>query len=202
VIALTVLLSSIGVFSADAQQEPVASGSPAAAAVGQPALDEADLVLDDPPAENEAPVAPSSFWAIVRMLLVLLIAAVAIYGVVFLLRKIARPTEPADSNLKVLAGAHLGSNRFVHVVSVGQKAWLVGAAEGGVSLIAELDDKETVDALLLEDSRRLASGGAGNRLDFRSLLRRFSAGSRKDVPDGLPPSAENLRRRRERIRDL
>jgi flagellar protein FliO/FliZ len=206
VIAVALMVSSMGLLSAVAQQAPAVADAAAGAAeqpaAGLPAPDETELVLDDPPAENEAPAAPSSFWAIVRMLLVLLVAAAAIYGVVFLLRKIARPGAETDANLKVLAGAHLGSNRFVHVVSVGQKAWLVGATDGGVSLIAELDDKETVDALLLEDSQRMAAGGAGNRLDFRSLLQKLTGNARREARSGVPPSADNVRRRRQRIRDL
>jgi flagellar protein FliO/FliZ len=93
-----------------------------------------------------------------------------------------------------VASAHLGSNRFVHVVSVGPKqAWLVGAGDGGVSLIAEITDKETVDAMLLEDSQKTTE--TGKFPDFRSLLRRFGG----DTPG---PSPENIRKRRERLRGL
>jgi flagellar biogenesis protein FliO len=166
-----------------------------------PPVSEESLSLDDvPPAvlpEGEASVFP----AILRMVVVLALVAVFIYIAVFLLKgflkRISRPQEASNPYLKILSTAHLGSNRFVHVVSVGPKqAWLVGASDGGVSLIAEIADKETVDALLLEDSQKTSE--TGKIPDFRSLLRRFGGGT----GDSPGPSPENVRKRRERLRGL
>jgi flagellar protein FliO/FliZ len=133
------------------------------------------------------------------MLLVLALAALAIYGVIFFLKRLTRPMEQRDPHLKVLASHHLGSNRFVYVVSVGSRAWLVGAAESGVSLIAEIEDQETVDAMFLEDSRKNAETGS-RFLDFRTMLRRLSGGDFPEPSGG--PSVDNVRKRRERLRGL
>ena len=67
----------------------------------------------------EMPASGSSVWAIVRMLLMLALVAVAIYGIVFFLKKktSAQNTEK-DPFLKVLANSHLGNNRYAHIVSV------------------------------------------------------------------------------------
>jgi flagellar protein FliO/FliZ len=143
----------------------------------------------------------SAFPTILRMVLVLVLVAVVIYIAVFLLKgffkRVSRPQEAVNPYLKILAGLHLGSNRFVYVVSVGPKqAWLVGAGDGGVSLIAEIEDKETVDAMLLDDSRKINE--TGKFPDFRSLLRRFGGGGGDDTG----PSPENIRKRRERLRGL
>jgi flagellar protein FliO/FliZ len=133
------------------------------------------------------------------MVLVLVLAALAIYGVVFFLKRLGRPAEQRDPYLKVLASAHLGSNRFVYVVSVGSRAWLVGAADNGVSLIAEVDDQEAVDAMRLDDSRKSAETGS-RFLDFKTMLRRLSGGN---FPENSgSPSADNVRKRRERLRGL
>ena len=159
------------------------------------------LPLDDTPLgtfpESEASVFPT----ILRMVLVLVLVAAFIYIVVFFLKgffkRISRPQEAANPYLKILASLHLGSNRFVYVVSVGPKqAWLVGAGDGGVSLIAEIEDKETVDTMLLDDSRK--TNETGKFPDFRSLLRRFGGGGGNDTG----PSPENIRKRRERLRGL
>ncbi|MDR2798104.1 MAG: flagellar biosynthetic protein FliO [Treponema sp.] len=139
------------------------------------------------------------FFMILRMILVLALAAGAIYGVVFFLKRISRPPDQKDPYLKVLAGVHLGSNRFVHVVSLGSQAWLVGASEGGVSLIAEITDRETIDAMLLDASRKHAEPGEGKLLDFSQLLRRWGEAG----PDPQTQlKAENVRKRRERLRGL
>jgi flagellar biosynthetic protein FliP len=138
-----------------------------------------------------------SFFTILRMILVLVLAAAAVYGIVFFLKRISRVPEQQDSYLRVLAGAHLGYNRFIHVVSVGDKAWLVGASEGGVSLISEIADQETVDAMLLDISRKKAERGTAKFID---LLRRFRRGESTETY--LELKAENVRERRERLRGL
>jgi flagellar protein FliO/FliZ len=145
------------------------------------------------------------------MVLVLALAAAAVYGVVFFLRRSARPQNERNSRLKVLTAAHLGSNRYVYVLNVGSEAWLVGAGEGGVSLIAELNDREAIDAMILDESRRSAELGASRFGDFRAVLARFT-GKPGGSPPGMPPSGDtpsgagslfsagNLRKQRERLK--
>jgi flagellar protein FliO/FliZ len=142
----------------------------------------------------------SSLSVVLRMVAVLALAALAIYGFIFLFKRLIRPREQGDSYLKILSRASLGPNRSVYVISVGSKAWLVGAGEGGVSLIAEISDQETVDALLLEDaSRRSAESIRGQFPDFGALLRRLAGGS---LPDKGRASPDNVRKRRERLKGL
>jgi len=130
--------------------------------------------------------------------LALAVTAAAVYGVVYLLKRVTRQNDVRDPHLRVLASAHLGSNRFVHVVSLGQKAWLLGASDGGVELIAEVDDPEMRDTLLLEDSRRQAERAPAIGFDFKSLLRKFGSSSKP----GTGPGADSIRKRRERLRGL
>ncbi len=163
-------------------------------------VNENDLALDiaATPATNTATASPSSLGAIVRTVIALILVAAAIYGVVFLLKKIARPPSTKDQFLKVLSSAHLGSNRFVHVVALGGKAWLVGASDGGIRLISELEDQETVDAMLLEDSRRQANASLPRALDFKALMRRF--GTAGELPPNV--SLDSIRKKRERLNKL
>jgi len=139
----------------------------------------------------------SSVWPVIRMILVLSLTAAAVYGVVFFLKRSSKQTVSKDPFLKILATVHLGANRYAHVVSVGSKAWLLGSSDGGVNLIGELDDKALIDAMLLEEARKNAEPQQGRFPDFISMLRRL----------GLPaqagaPGADDIRKRRERLRDL
>jgi flagellar protein FliO/FliZ len=137
-----------------------------------------------------------SVWPIIRMILVLALAAAAIYGVVFMLKKAAKPVSSTNPFLKVLANTHLSANRYAHIVSVGNKAWLVGSSEGGVNLIGEIEDKEIIDAMLLEDSRKSILA-PGRFPDFMSLLRRFGVQAQTQTP-----SADDIRKRRERLKEI
>jgi flagellar protein FliO/FliZ len=165
---------------------------------------------DDPIAEAEralslgegetTPVAvpaASSLGTVLRMVLTLAVAAAAIYGVIYFIKRASRRAEARDPFLKVLASAHLGANRYAHIVAVGSKAWLVGAAEGGVSLISEIEDADTLNALLLEDSRKSAELTAGRFTDFKAMLRRLGM----NVDSGVP-GTDSIRKRRERLRGL
>lgn len=166
-------------------------------------LDESVFVLGE--VDQEVGLSSvSSGFAVFRMVLALALVAAAIYGAVFFIRRASRPRERRNSYLKVLTSAHLGSNRFVHVVNLGNQAWLVGSGEGGVSLIAEVADREVLDAMLLEDSQKQTEPG-GRIPDFRSLLRRFGGGTGPDrelPPDRPGYSVDNVRKNRERLRGL
>jgi len=138
-----------------------------------------------------------SIWSIIRMILVLALAAIAIYGVVFIIKRSSKQTTVSDPFLKILASTHLGSNRYVHIIHAGNKAWVIGSCDGGVNLIGELNDQETVDAMLLDDSRRAAEVSQRNLPNFLSLLKKLGAPVVNKIP-----GADEIRKRRERLKGL
>jgi flagellar protein FliO/FliZ len=175
---------------------------------GTPASAESLFVFGEAAPDGALPAPTPTIFVVLRMVLVLALAAAAIYGLVFLFKRLARPPEQQNLYLKVLASAPLGTGASVAVVALGSKAWLVGAGSGagsgGVSLIAEVTDQEMVDAMLLEDSRKAPKGrpgpGGGTKLlDFSAILRRLGGGG---GTSDKRFSAEDLRKRRERLRTL
>ena len=126
-----------------------------------------------------------------------MLAAAAIYGAVYLIKRSSKQAPANDPFLKILANRHLGSNRYVHIVSVGSKAWLLGSAESTVNLISEIDDKDVINAMLLDDSRK-AEQTPGRFPDFMSLLKRMGISGKA----GEPPGADEIRKRRERLKGL
>jgi flagellar protein FliO/FliZ len=140
----------------------------------------------------------ASGWIMLRMVLALALAALAIYGVVFFIKRLARPPEARDPHLKVLASAPLGNGTFAAVVSIGSKAWLVGGGEGGVSLIAEIDEQEALESMLVDDAAK-AEVRPGRFPDFRSLLRKLGGAGQGGQ---LNSHAETLRKQRERLKGL
>jgi flagellar protein FliO/FliZ len=158
------------------------------------------LIIFNGQEEGETVSAPGTLsgFATLRVVLVLALSAAAIYGVVFFFKRLTKPPEQANPYLKALARIPIGSGSSVAVVAVGTRAWLVGvgSGDGGVSLIAELEDQETVDAMLLDHSRNGSAGAAG-ALNFAALLRRLGGGN-SDKRLG----AGDLRKRRERLNKL
>jgi flagellar protein FliO/FliZ len=150
------------------------------------------LVIEDTPA---AAAGPSSAMAIFRMILVLALVAVVIYLVVFFLRRLSKPQGEQNPHLKILASTYLGSGRYVHVVSVGTKAWLVGSGEGGISHIADITEQEAVDAMLLDSSQKVAEAERNPLQNFQALLKKLSGVSAREQD-----SLEKIRQRRERFK--
>jgi flagellar protein FliO/FliZ len=162
---------------------------------------ERQFTLGDTTAGTAPAPSPASALSILRILLTLAVVAAAIYGLVYVVKRFARGGMSRDPFLKILASAPLGTGRSVHIVSVGPQAWLVGSAEHGVNLISEIGDKEVLDAMLLEESRRDAEdgiGGSGRFPDFKGLLRRLGM----PVDSGAPPAPEDIRKRGERLKGL
>jgi flagellar protein FliO/FliZ len=160
-------------------------------------VDESTIIFDDAP-DTEVPNGGSSLLLMLRMLLVLGLAALAIYGVVFFIKRISRPRENPDPHLKVLARVPLASDSFAAVISLGAKAWLVGGGSGGVNLISEVEDAESLETLLLEDAKKNAE--SRRFLDFRSLLR-FGRDEKNLSLQGST-FTEKLRKQRERLKGL
>jgi flagellar protein FliO/FliZ len=135
------------------------------------------------------------------MVLVLALVLVGIWLVFRFLKKASRPKGSSESEIKVFASTSLGQGKAVHLVGLGDKAWLVGTAESSVSLIAQVEDKELVDRLSLE----AATQAAKPKADFSSLLgslmgKKPRPGAGEPPSEGLDP--DFLARQRDRLKKL
>jgi flagellar protein FliO/FliZ len=199
-VVCTLCIFNLSVTPLFAQEEPSGEGI---AVQETPAVDpiiarEQALSLGDNGTGAAASPPAASAWGIFRVILTLAVVAAAIYGLVFFIKRTARGGNNQDPFLKILANAPLGANRGVYIIAVGSKVWLVGAAENGVSLISEIEDKDVLNAMLLEDSRKSAEAPAGRFPDFKSLLQRLGM----PMEPGAPPGPEDIRKRRERLKGL
>ncbi|MCL2184279.1 MAG: flagellar biosynthetic protein FliO [Treponema sp.] len=187
------LLIQVPVISA--QEEPPEQ-VPAAALPEEDPLRAAELEMAIRDTPNAARASGSSVWPVIRMIIVLALVAVAIYGLIFLLKKAQRKPASNDPFLKVLASTHIDSNRYVHIVSVGSRAWLIGSGDNGSNLISEIDDKEIIDAMQLEDSRK-SEEKTGRLPDFLAMMRRIGWRANTQTPN-----ADDIRKRRERMKGM
>lgn len=182
------------------------SGAGEAALPVSPRPAERDILLGESgPGLVAAETGPVSGFVILRTVLLLILAAAAVYGVVYVVKKLSQPRDTLNPNLRLLGTLRLGPGRFVHVVALGTRAWLVGAGEGGISHIADVTEQEALDTLFLDESRR--NGASGRAGDFRSLLRRLGVlkpepGASPGEDEGRDDLAENIRRRGDRLRGL
>ncbi len=169
-----------------------AAGGPASAsggdAAGPAASGEESAVLLDAGGDavrlDDAAEVPTVFL-LLRVVLVLALVCAGIYGVIWLLKKTSRANAARDPYLRSLAQLPLSQNASARVVSVGSQAFLVGVTDHSVSLIAEITDRELVDAMNLE-AERTAGEPVG---PFEGVLARFLPGFGQSGAGGRATSA-------------
>ena len=182
---------------------PPAAGN----AVGTAAsVDETTLTLGDvaAPAKAANNAAGSTTLAyFLRMVFVLALVLTAIYGIYRLMKRASRPKAVDDAAVKVLASTSLGSGKALHVVSLGGKAYLIGATDASITLVAEVVDKDFIDGLALEAA--LAPHASKPGMDFGDMLvnllgARHRSGGRGKDGSRQRRDADFLAGQRERLR--
>lgn len=188
-----------------AQPAPGADGSRTGPASGQgsaaPAA-ETDLVLAESSESasqgNRNALSESAWPYFLRMLLTLAFVLGAIWLTFRLLRRAGRPKVPEDAFVRVLASAPLGTGRWLYVVSLGAKAFLIGATDSSINLIHEVEDPELIDEMRL----RAATAPQADTRDFGTLLAGLLkpvSKHRADSAKGIP-GTEFLARQRDRLK--
>lgn len=160
-------------------------------------IDESTLVLAE--ATNNEIQAPTTslFPYILRMIIVLAFVIAAIYGLFALIKRSSRQRNEEDAYIKVLASSPLAAGKTLHVISVGERAWLLASTDATVSVVSELEDRELIDALSL----RLAAAPGAAREDFVSSLRRLlTKGSR--TGGAVSSSVDFLVKQRDRLKKM
>ena len=117
--------------------------------------------------------------AFIRMLLVLALIVVAIYCVFRFIKKSSSAggdqTPDDDVFLRKVSRVGLGAGQSVQIVSLWDRAFVLGVSDGSVSIIKEIDDKEMVDAM-----NRFADMNATVKKPrtFEEILNIFSSGKK------------------------
>jgi flagellar protein FliO/FliZ len=145
-----------------------------------------DAAANPAVAQAAKPAGPSSIWILVRVVLVLALVCAGIYGVVYLMKKSTGAKAGNDPYLKNIASLYFSPNKSVQVISLGERAYLVGVTDQAINLIAEVQDKELVDAMNLQSDKKnpLPTG------TFQSVISNFFPGAgKKESGSGTAPGS-------------
>ncbi len=159
-------------------------------------FDESSLILDDPAPIESNSSRGSTTWALVRAILVLAALAFLVWLLLAFIRRRAQLGAARSPHIKVLAQTSLALNRQLFVVSLGTQAWLIATSDAATSVIAEIEDKEFIDTLLLEDSERSALE-ATRPLSFLSALSTVLGKRASKAPE-----SKALEKMRDRLKDI
>ena len=188
---MTALCAAFAILMSQTVYAQDAGGGEASSA--QPQASEESLLTDNDDAtpfglswEEESPAATSStstLWLFVRMFLMLTIVLGIIWLVFRLLKSGMMPGQETDTFLRKVASLPLSPGKAVHVVTLVDKAYVIGVAENSVNLIAEVGDKELVEALNLHAERQ---GSVPRPKNFSEVLDLFTAQHSRQK-QGVPP---------------
>ena len=156
-----------------------------------PVVDESTIFLNHSSDLTLANADSSSytFGLVFRMILVLIIIVLLIYGFVWLLRKTSGQKSKNDPYLKEVANLTFAPGKSVRVVTLKDKAFLIGVTESNINLISEVEDKDLIDAMNLNAEENPSD----KPKDFASLLASFTKSTSK--------TEDYLRKRREKLSD-
>jgi flagellar protein FliO/FliZ len=121
---------------------------------------ESDITLDTPESEvalnfdnNETQFEPvssvSGFWIFIRMIFVLIIIVGIIYFIFRLIKKSAEPGKDEDPFLRKVSSITLSPGKSVQVVTLLDKAYILGVGDDSINLIDQVNDLELINAMNL-----------------------------------------------------
>ncbi|HTX74027.1 MAG TPA: flagellar biosynthetic protein FliO, partial [Rectinemataceae bacterium] len=153
-----------------------------------------------------ASTGPNTFAYFLRMIIVLALVLGVIYAAYRLMRRLAKPRSTQESAVRLLGSTNLGPGKVLHIVGLGAKTYLIGATDASISLIAEVEDKEFVDALTLKAA--LSPEQSAPRGDFSEMLGSLLGRGRGKAPRHGAPGRQGaglggsdfMARQRERLR--
>ncbi len=189
-VVLLCLSGGAALYSQDkAAQNSTASKPGFTVADGNSRPAETELLLEEPgnvdnaelPFTDRRELPGVGFGDFLRMILVLGFVIALIYGFVWLLRRFTTQKGESEETINLLSTRPLKGDASLHLVEVGGKIYMLGSGSGGVNLLAEISDEDSVNEIRLNVSRDRVPAAGG----FARLLKERFGGLRGPRPDGM-----------------
>ncbi|MBI9105144.1 MAG: flagellar biosynthetic protein FliO [Spirochaetales bacterium] len=155
IILILLILSVSAIFSAYSQDEGEAAAettSVETTTVVPDFNDETTIILDNNVVREPAAGSGNFFSAgdIIKVILILVAVILVIYAIFYGLKKAGGGKFHDDEIIRLVGSRSLSQNGAVHLIEVGAKYYLIGSADGSVTHLADVDDKESVDEIMLK----------------------------------------------------
>lgn len=97
---------------------------------------------------------PSTVGMFVRMIVVLVIVIGLIYGVLWFIKKKTNVVKTDDDYLRRAAYINIAPGKTIEVITLIDKAYLIGVTEDNITMLGEIDDKELISAMNLSADKK------------------------------------------------
>ena len=137
--------------------------------------DESTLAITDASGTGEAaldrPRSSSTVWVFFRMIFVLIVVVACIYLLMsFMRRKMGGSIADDDTFLRKVAQVTVAPGKTVQIVTLLERAYLIGVTDNSIDLLGEIKDKELVDAMNLNADRNQNVARARSFSDVLSIF--------------------------------
>ena len=116
-----------------------------------PLTEESIVISDDNTTESgnnsSSYKGPSTVGMFVRMIVVLVIVIGLIYGVLWFIKKKTNVVKTDDDYLRRAAYINIAPGKTIEVITLIDKAYLIGVTEDNITMLGEIDDKELISAM-------------------------------------------------------
>ncbi|HAK44856.1 MAG TPA: hypothetical protein DCO79_02895 [Spirochaeta sp.] len=165
--------------------------------------DETKIILTDT-AEGEVVAEESgqffTTWDFIKVILILIAVILVIYAIFYAIKRTGGLKYQNDELIKLLGSQSLTQNGSVHLIEVGAKYYLVGCGDGSVSHIADVDDKETIDEIMLK--KPATEDGRKSFADIFNLRFGRKDSSSTDLKDRIGNNTKIMHDQAERLKKM
>lgn len=167
-------------------------------------ITEESIVLTDEVTADSQPASsykgPSTIGMFIRMIIVLIIVVGLIYGVLWFIKKKTNVIKTDDEYLRRAAYINIAPGKSVEVITLIDKAYLIGVTEDNITMLGEIHDDELIKAMNLSADKK---NNTKKPATFADVLDMFlvKKGSQKNVFSDTEQQVEQIFNSGERQND-
>ena len=152
------LLAAVIVFMAAVfalySQTTAATNDQSAATITEESIVFSDDASGDTGSSAQNYKGPSTVGMFVRMIVVLIIVVGLIYGLLWFIKKKTNVVKTDDEYLRRAAYINIAPGKSVEVITLIDKAYLIGVTEDNITLLGEIHDDELIKAMNLSADKK------------------------------------------------
>ena len=167
-------------------------------------ITEESILLTDEVTADSQPASsykgPSTIGMFIRMIIVLIIVVGLIYGVLWFNKKKTNVIKTDDEYLRRAAYINIAPGKSVEVITLIDKAYLIGVTEDNITMLGEIHDDELIKAMNLSADKK---NNTKKPATFADVLDMFlvKKGSQKNVFSDTEQQVEQIFNSGERQND-
>ena len=167
-------------------------------------ITEESIVLTDEVTADPQPASsykgPSTIGMFIRMIIVLIIVVGLIYGVLWFIKKKTNVIKTDDEYLRRAAYINIAPGKSIEVITLIDKAYLIGVTEDNITMLGEIHDDELIKAMNLSADKK---NNTKKPATFADVLDMFlvKKGSQKNVFSETEQQVEQIFNSGERQND-